>query len=265
MNLKVGFLGMADNVASRSLLDELQKQNIYPQLIILEQSRGKGLWKRIIRKLRNAGLRQTIHRIVDGAALLLRNRGIEGKSASIGTGNVLKVVRDLNGVDCQKMLTASKVDILILCTDSLIKRSIFSIPRLGAINAHPGWIPTYRGIGSKLAMLRDGFLPAISVHFIDEGVDTGPLVCRETIYDDVIGFGQQKEANWRKAQARMFAKALILIDNPQYQEGFSSVDLFYERSNMTLGISNKQAKEIMRNAQRDQKRLTAFENQNVKY
>lgn len=184
MKLKVGLLGTADNIASHLLLQELKNQNIYPQLIILEQSRGKSLWKRIIRNSQNAGLLQTIRllqtiiRIVYGVALRLGNRGIVGQSASIGLGADVKIVRDLNGFDCQKTLAASRVDILILCTDSLIKRSIFSIPRLGAINAHTGWIPAYRGIGSMLAMLRDGFLPAISVHFIDEGVDTGPLACR---------------------------------------------------------------------------------------
>ena len=81
----------------------------------------------------------------------------------------------------------------------------------------------------------------------------------------MIGFNQERETNWLKAQARMFRKALILIEDSQYQEGYSNFDLFYERSSMTLGKSTKEAKGIIRKAQRDRNRLAAFENQNVKY
>ena len=254
MKLRIGFLGMSDNLATRFLLEELNLIDVIPDVIILENSKSRGILRRVIRKVKNAGLIQTCKRALVGISLILSNRGYnQGDARNILPANVL-FVSDLNGQTCKDLLLKSNLDVALLCTDNLIKRAIFSIPKLGMINAHPGWIPAYRGIGSTLAMLRDGFQPAISVHYIDEGVDTGPLICRRTITEDVIGFGEKFEKNWLKAQAKMFSEALQLIEKKS--ETFN--DTFCEPSNMTRGIPAKEAQKIIFKALGEEK-ASAFE------
>jgi len=49
------------------------------------------------------------------------------------------------------------------------------------LNVHPGWLPVYRGAMAYFWVLRQGDESAgVSVHWIDEGVDTGSLVARRS-------------------------------------------------------------------------------------
>jgi methionyl-tRNA formyltransferase len=59
----------------------------------------------------------------------------------------------------------------------ILKGSFIDHPRLGAINFHPAPLPQYKGCGGyNLAILegRDGW--AVSAHYVDEGIDSGPII-----------------------------------------------------------------------------------------
>ena len=50
-------------------------------------------------------------------------------------------------------------------------------PRFGTINFHPAPLPEYKGVGGyNLAILHRLDRWAVSAHFIDEGIDTGPVI-----------------------------------------------------------------------------------------
>ena len=56
---------------------------------------------------------------------------------------------------------------------------VIQTPRLGVLNVHPGWLPAYKGAMAYLWVLKNGGERAgVTVHWIDEGVDTGAILAR---------------------------------------------------------------------------------------
>lgn len=69
-------------------------------------------------------------------------------------------------------------DLLLVNGAPLLDRSIFTIPRMGTLNVHFGMAPWYRGSFAQFWAIyeRDFEHLGATLHFIDEGVDTGPVV-----------------------------------------------------------------------------------------
>lgn len=69
-------------------------------------------------------------------------------------------------------------DLLLLGETGIVRKEILQVPRLGTLNAHPGILPFYRGIDcAKWAILNGDFDKiGATVHWVDEGVDTGPII-----------------------------------------------------------------------------------------
>lgn len=55
--------------------------------------------------------------------------------------------------------------------------SFLEVPRFGILNVHPGYLPEYAGLFAPFHQLASG-RPRIgcTVHYVDEGIDTGPVV-----------------------------------------------------------------------------------------
>jgi len=61
--------------------------------------------------------------------------------------------------------------------DQILRERFYSFPRLGTINCHAGKLPFYRGRNIlNWALINDEKEFGITVHYIDEGVDTGDII-----------------------------------------------------------------------------------------
>jgi methionyl-tRNA formyltransferase len=61
--------------------------------------------------------------------------------------------------------------------DQIFHRRLIDLPRLGIINCHAGKLPFYRGRNVlNWALINDEREFGITVHFIDEGIDTGDII-----------------------------------------------------------------------------------------
>lgn len=71
-----------------------------------------------------------------------------------------------------------KPDFILLAESGIIKDSVIKIPTQGILNSHPGILPRYRGIDVVYwALFNDDFENIGStVHLVNEGIDTGPIV-----------------------------------------------------------------------------------------
>jgi peptidoglycan/xylan/chitin deacetylase (PgdA/CDA1 family) len=86
-------------------------------------------------------------------------------------------VGNLNGAEAIGRLSGSGAELGIVLGTRILKRPIFSIPRLGCINLHKGKVPEYRGTPPGFWELYEGASSAgVTVHFVDEGLDTGDVV-----------------------------------------------------------------------------------------
>lgn len=76
-----------------------------------------------------------------------------------------------------------EIDLVVVAAFSQIleKQLIESAP-LGCINVHPSLLPRYRGPNPIYWVLANGeSVTGVTVHFIDEGVDTGDVILQQDI------------------------------------------------------------------------------------
>ncbi|MEU5692466.1 formyltransferase family protein [Actinosynnema sp. NPDC020468] len=147
-----------------------------------------------------------LHRVVVDAGLTpvgyLMSRSLRARRAADGhaASAVEQVVRSVPGsVDLVLPADAAGVgralrgldaDLVVMHGfDWILPRAVFSLPRLGVLNVHTSALPAYRGPAPVLWAIRRGDPTlGVTVHRVDDGVDTGPVLARETgvpLDDDV--------------------------------------------------------------------------------
>jgi hypothetical protein len=87
-------------------------------------------------------------------------------------------VDTVNGPDVVGSLRKLEPDVIIQFDAGILQRQVFEVARIGTLNLHPGIAPLIRGadpIYWALWERKPGWLGA-TVHFIDEGIDTGPVL-----------------------------------------------------------------------------------------
>ena len=64
----------------------------------------------------------------------------------------------------------------------ILMPQVFAIPQRGTLNLHKSLLPNYRGMPPGFWELYDGTAESgVSVHWVDEDLDTGPLVCQRPL------------------------------------------------------------------------------------
>ncbi|MCH8879340.1 MAG: polysaccharide deacetylase family protein, partial [Planctomycetes bacterium] len=64
----------------------------------------------------------------------------------------------------------------------ILKPQVFAIPQRGTLNLHKSLLPNYRGMPPGFWELHDGTSESgVSVHWVDEELDTGSIVCQKTL------------------------------------------------------------------------------------
>ncbi|MBY0451033.1 MAG: hypothetical protein K2X01_10460 [Cyanobacteria bacterium] len=90
-------------------------------------------------------------------------------------------IQNPNSHEFMAVLKALDVDLVLNQSELLLKKEVLSIPRVGFINRHASVLPKYRG---RLASFRAhaAFPPeyGVTIHLVDEGVDTGPIILQKT-------------------------------------------------------------------------------------
>lgn len=90
--------------------------------------------------------------------------------------------QDINAPENVARLRALAPDvILVAALTQILKPVVISVPPLGCINVHPALLPRYRGVAPSYWMLknRERFA-GVTIHYIDEGIDTGDIITQET-------------------------------------------------------------------------------------
>jgi hypothetical protein len=72
-------------------------------------------------------------------------------------------------------------DLVVLVGADLVPASMLEIPPLGTINPHYGLLPAYRGMNVTEWSVYHGDPVGVTIHLVDAGVDTGPILLREEI------------------------------------------------------------------------------------
>jgi folate-dependent phosphoribosylglycinamide formyltransferase PurN len=227
--LVVGVLGMPDNVNTVRLLEKFDRApDVSVDFVIYWRPNLRQQCKRVLRKLKTSGVRATLQRIVYALGWSRASRA--DKTGERPPRKPIReyCVADHNSRECREIVKQEKADLLLLSTDAIIRSAVLKAPRLGVLNAHPGWVPQFRGLACLCPQLEAGFKPAISLHLADEGVDTGPLILRrEFEFDWTLGLDHVVEEMVRCRHE------LLLEGVRLYRAGkVELIDTFLEPSNM---------------------------------
>src|SRR4030088_1610301 len=69
-------------------------------------------------------------------------------------------------------------DLAIFTGGNILRDELLKIPRLGVLNSHLALLPEIRGMSSPEWSLLCGVPLGITIHFMDTGIDTGPILLR---------------------------------------------------------------------------------------
>ena len=72
-------------------------------------------------------------------------------------------------------------DLLVLLGSDIVPAALLDIPHRGTINPHYGLLPAFRGMNVTEWSIYCGAPVGVTVHLVDAGVDTGPILLREEI------------------------------------------------------------------------------------
>lgn len=86
--------------------------------------------------------------------------------------------KNINEDNFIKKLKEYKCDLFVsMSFNQIFKNKIMNVPKLGIINCHAGKLPFYRGRNVlNWALINDEKEFGITVHFVDEGIDTGDII-----------------------------------------------------------------------------------------
>jgi folate-dependent phosphoribosylglycinamide formyltransferase PurN len=89
---------------------------------------------------------------------------------------------DLDEPDFHARLESMQLDLLFAEGGGLLRRPFLNRFPLGVMNLHGGGpLPQYRGLGSLAFALIDGQPVTMTLHLVDEGIDTGPVLAQQVL------------------------------------------------------------------------------------
>jgi folate-dependent phosphoribosylglycinamide formyltransferase PurN len=125
-------------------------------------------------------------------------------------------VDDFNGQECEQLLKEFEPDLVILGGTGIIRKNIIDIPKIGILNAHPGLLPKYRGVDVIPWAIYHGNPVGVTVHFVDEGIDTGAIVVQEVIEitesDTIESLGKKAD----RLAGELMAETVLRIANGEH-------------------------------------------------
>ena len=121
-------------------------------------------------------------------------------------GFPVAICNDQNAPDSIAHLREWSPDLIIFTGGNILRKPLLEVPRLGVLNVHLGLLPEIRGMSSPEWSLLNHVPVGVTIHYMDAGIDTGPILQRyefpdaarcESLSDlrnRLIAFGIEKAA-----------------------------------------------------------------------
>ena len=95
----------------------------------------------------------------------------------------IPITGSLNSSTSLERLQALSPDLLIsIAGNEIFRKPLIDLAPLGCLNLHTALLPKYRGLMPSFWVLKNGEKETgVSVFFVDEGIDSGPILVQERI------------------------------------------------------------------------------------
>lgn len=159
---RFAFLFLQEHPYARQMLQSLLGAGFVPRLVVEEASD-------LAREERDKFLERIgDHPVAPSMAEQIRVHGIPSHKVEAHRSETI--------LEC---LEGEELDLIVLGGTRIIRGPVLSHPLHGVINAHPGWLPDCRGSASPAWSVYHDIPIGASVHFCDDGIDTGDLLLRQ--------------------------------------------------------------------------------------
>ena len=137
--------------------------------------------KQLIDTFKVFGLGFTIHYIIQYAKGIL-GKDVKGVMEASGIETV-KLANRVNHPESLEIIQRFKPDLLVsLAGNEIFKQPLFESAKYGVINLHSALLPKYRGLMPSFWVMRHNEeKTGVSVFFVDEGIDSGPIIVQKEV------------------------------------------------------------------------------------
>ena len=186
-----------------------------PAAVVVSHRPEASLKARVLRRIRQKGL----HGILQDR---IRRKTQYNPSADDGGPKEITrfcqqhgiAVVHVGALDAAQTITAIQAlqpDIAINAGTGILRKALLAVPRLGTLNAHMGVLPVYRGMNVAEWARLIGDVVGCSVHLIDEGIDTGNILCCQALAVEKANSIAALRALVDQAQIRLLGEVLHYI------------------------------------------------------
>lgn len=142
---------------------------------------GTSLITKVLRKISVVGNKNRSNNIHEQELIKkvdLRDSSLKGLSKK----NRIPFLRvsDPNNSETIEFLKKQSPDLILSIGSIIMRKPFLEIPSIGVLNVHMGILPKYRGVGvTEWPIIENRSLDkelGITLHFMDTGVDTGPIL-----------------------------------------------------------------------------------------
>jgi methionyl-tRNA formyltransferase len=121
----------------------------------------------------------------------------------------------------------------------LLKKEFIKVPKYGTINFHPALLPYNRGWYPSVWPFIDGSPAGVTLHLIDEGADTGPIIAQREI---AIKETDNGGTIYKKSQ-----EAMIQLFKETWKQLYTNgIELKYQDNDKATYHSKKDANDLDR-------------------
>lgn len=97
--------------------------------------------------------------------------------------SMIKMHGNINSDNSLDKINELKPDLIIsIAGNQIFRKKLINIPSLGLLNLHSALLPKYRGLMPSFWVLKNNECQTgVSVFFVDEGIDSGPIIVQKKI------------------------------------------------------------------------------------
>jgi len=174
------------------MLNAWRGRDIGNLTVVVEHPAAEPAPARLRRRLRNEGLSWIAARLSAANDSAVEPAAQEGPPVDVPTYCRSRAIAfletgPLDSADAVARIKALGPDLGIHAGAGLLRRPLIDAFPLGVLNAHMGLLPAYRGMNVAEWAALDGAPVGCTVHLIDTGIDTGPILATRDV--DISGCG----------------------------------------------------------------------------
>jgi folate-dependent phosphoribosylglycinamide formyltransferase PurN len=171
------------------MLSASRERDIGNLTVVVEHPAAEPAAARLRRRLRNEGLSWIATRLnaASDSAVEPAAQDVDMPTYCRSRGIAVLETGPLDSADAVAGIKALRPDLGIHAGAGLLRRPLIDTFRLGVLNAHMGVLPAYRGMNVAEWAALEGAPVGCTVHLIDSGIDTGPILATREV--DVAGCG----------------------------------------------------------------------------